>query len=109
MGREFIEIIQGCISIKADNLVTPTNDADGNADYLDVNFKGQDVTINLKDYCRQLHSSKIMPDLDLDKVLINKKNMFNEFTKIYSAFVEEVDLLNKTRNINNGGGAVNNQ
>jgi len=36
-----------------------------------------------------------MPDLDLDKVMISKKNLLNEFTNMYSVFVEEIDLSNK--------------
>ena len=92
MSREFIEMIQGCLTIKGD--VVPPSDGDVN-DYMRVMHQGEDVTVSLKDYCRQIHSSKIMPDLDLDKVMISKKNLLNEFTNMYSVFVEEIDLSNK--------------
>ena len=42
-------------------------------------------------------AAKLWPDLDLDKVMVNKRAQFNEFVKMYSAFVSD-DIQNHMSN-----------
>lgn len=85
---------------------------DKDSDFLQIkDSNGENVQINLKDYIikhieesNQLDEessnisddyeyhkpiAKLWPDLDLDKVMINKKAQFNEFVKLYSALMND--------------------
>ena len=65
----------------------------------------KDVYINLFDFLKEeikyqkengknlSLSSNLMPDLDFEKVALNKKQMLSEFIKCHSAFREEDEEL----------------
>jgi len=57
-----------------------------------TNTKGEELYVSLADYVKEQRSSKLIPDLDLDQVKLNRKLQLAEFIKMYSALVEEVEF-----------------
>ncbi len=98
------------VSNKVNNTQNSVKDKDSEIIQI-KDSNGENVQINLKDYIikhieesnrleeessnisddYEYHkpAAKLWPDLDLDKVIINKKAQFNEFVKLYSAMMNE--------------------
>ena len=54
------------------------------------NAHGEDVMIKLSDYIKmEANQSKLIPDLDMEKIKISKRHQFMEFVKMFSALEQE--------------------
>ena len=73
------------------NLESDADYGDRGAKLLAVNEENESTWIHLKDYVRVAakKSSKLMPDLDFDKVALDRSRQFKEFVRMYSAIEQE--------------------
>jgi hypothetical protein len=110
MHDDFVRMLQGALMIKdsgsleREDIVSTSRTKDHNISARNKNDTG-DIYINLFDFIneqsrvegengeRKLLSSRLMPDINLDKVVLNKKQMFYEFVRLHSAFQEEDDAF----------------
>lgn len=98
MDNDFIRLLQGSLVLmkgtqQPTELYTPGDSKEYNINPNRMkarNSQGEDILIKLSDYIKQdANESKLIPDLDMEKIKISKRHQFIEFVKMFTALEQE--------------------